>query len=69
MSATPNVKAVWSLTLLVSCPACKQEFDMLETHDIAAEGIQTCEHDTEASPDIELSCPECEHEFQADLAY
>jgi hypothetical protein len=69
MSDAPNVQAVWSLSLSVACPACKYDFDVLETHDIVAEGIQTCEHDTEASRNVELGCPECGHEFLADLAY
>lgn len=69
MSDAPNVQAVWSLSLSVACPACKLDFDVLETHDIGAEGIQTCEHDTEASRNVELGCPECGHEFLADLAY
>lgn len=69
MNDAPNVQAVWSLSLSVACPACKHDFDVLETHDIGAEGIQTCEHDTEASRNVELGCPECGHEFLSDLAY
>ena len=62
--------ATWSISLDVECPSCEHYFDMLEGDDFWHNNqLKPIEHGTEASRDVEATCPECEHEFLVDLEY
>ena len=62
-------KATWFLSLSVECPLCDHEWDETDNPDFWGSGIEACEHDTKATKDFDFMCPECEHEFVADLEY
>lgn len=70
MTTDAKIYATWSLSLDCECPACKEDVDLLRADFWdGRESMQACEHNTEASRDVEVLCPECGHEFKVDLEY
>lgn len=63
-----NVKAEWTLELMVNCPQCGHLFDLTENTDLWA-SVEPCETGTDATTDHECACPECDHEFLCDFTY
>lgn len=67
---TEKLKATWSISLDTECPGCKEYVDLLRYSDFwDGRGLEVCEHNTERSEDVEVVCPECNHEFTVDLEY
>lgn len=65
-----NVIATWSLSLDCECPNCKEYVDLLDYTDFwGGRTLEPCEHGTENSKDVDVTCPECHHEFLVNLSY
>lgn len=63
-----NIKAYWDISLMVSCPQCGHDYDLVHTDDFWY-GIEAVEHGTPETTDFECCCPECDHEFTCDFIY
>lgn len=62
--------AWWSVELNCDCPACKEHVDLLDFPDFwDGRRLDIPEHDTERSTAVNVTCPECRHDFEVDLAY
>jgi endogenous inhibitor of DNA gyrase (YacG/DUF329 family) len=66
---TEPILATWSLSLDCECPKCGKDVDLLRTDDFWDSGLQACETCTDRSNDLEVSCPECGHEFVVECEY
>lgn len=65
-----NNEAVWTVSLNVDCPNCKEWVDILDDPDFFdCRDLDIAEHGTERSIDVTVYCPECGHEFEVDLTY
>jgi endogenous inhibitor of DNA gyrase (YacG/DUF329 family) len=67
-----SVTATWTVELNCDCPHCKQHVDLLEYPDFwdAHHGsLELAEHGTARSKAVEVTCPECGKDFEADLEY
>lgn len=61
-----NVKAVWNLSLDVTCPSCGHYFDLMCDPDLFEwSGASVCE----SIEGYDTTCPECDHEFKSDFIY
>jgi len=61
-----NHVASWDLSLDVDCPGCKEWVNLLDYVDFFDGGvIEVCE----TKKDFDVICPECGHEFVADIEY
>ncbi len=66
--AKTNPTAAWAINLYCDCPACGDFVDLL-----AAPGfwdgrrLTFGEHDTERTRNMDVTCPECSHDFRVDL--
>lgn len=57
--------AQWSVSLDCECPKCKELVNLLDAPDFwDGRNLEIPEHDTENSNNLEVSCPECSHEFE-----
>lgn len=62
--------AWWTVELNCDCPSCKEHVDLLDYSDFwDGRRLDIPEHDTERSTAVEVTCPECGHDFEVDLAY
>tara|TARA_R110002126_G_scaffold169083_1_gene317633 strand:- start:227 stop:433 length:207 start_codon:yes stop_codon:yes gene_type:complete len=60
------VIATWSLSLYAKCPYCREVSDILDDGDFWIDaGIDAMEVETKRSNNLEVVCPECDHEFMA----
>ena len=58
--------ATWSLSLNVKCPYCREVSDILENPDFCLNAeLDAMEVETKRSNNLEVVCPECDHEFMA----
>lgn len=65
MSHTSN-KAYWYIRLDAICPNCKKEVDLLEYNDFwYYNDIELGQRDH----DVDVICPNCEHNFKVDTEY
>lgn len=65
-----RVIASWELSLYCECPICRNSVDLLDTSDFMdARKLSPCEHDTERSKGVEVSCPMCQEDFLVDLVF
>lgn len=65
-----EIKASWSAGLYCDCPYCKQSVDLLDAPDFwDGRTIEIAEHNTKATKDMEVVCPECDHEFEVDCEW
>lgn len=58
--------AVWNLCLNTTCPSCEEYFDIL-SQDNAGDLLQGVEIN-ESGAVIEVTCPQCLHEFEVKTA-
>lgn len=62
--------ANWEIQLYVTCPKCRERFDMMDDEDFRCDAaFEPLEHDTHATRDVDVTCPECENEFTVDFCY
>lgn len=65
-----KVTATWSLSLDCDCPGCGEYVDLLCYPDFwGGRSLDICEHRTDRSRNVEVICPDCGHEFTAELDY
>ena len=64
-----KIKAYWNLQLNCTCQKCNNYVNLLDDVDFWEnnESLVICENDTPRTRDMEFICPECKHEFFADL--
>ena len=68
----PHTTADWTLKLHATCPHCKEFVDLLDYGDFwDAHGghLEACEHGTERSKELEVTCPECMKDFTVECQY
>lgn len=66
----PRVIASWDLSLYCDCPHCGESVDLLDTPDFwDGRHLSPCEHLTERSLGVEVSCPLCKEDFSVDLVF
>ena len=69
-TADQKVIATWLVELNCDCPKCGEWVDLLEAPDFwDCRHLDIAENCTERSRDVQVMCPECEHEFKVDLEY
>lgn len=64
--------ATWTLSLTCECPHCKEWVDLLDYPDFwdAHSGsLDVCEHGTKRSNGVEVTCPQCNHDFKINCEY
>lgn len=65
-----TVDAFWVVELNCYCPGCKQYVDLLDVCNFMGEtGIQIGEVETERTKCLDVSCPECGHEFKVTCCF
>jgi endogenous inhibitor of DNA gyrase (YacG/DUF329 family) len=66
-----EVKASWTLELYCDCPGCGEFVDLLDDPEFfqTHEDLQPCQHMNSGSRDVEVTCPNCGHEFTVDLEF
>ena len=58
------ISAQWTVELNVECPNCEKYVDLLTTPDFFdGRELELAEHGTPNSDNLEVQCPECNHEF------
>lgn len=66
-----EITATWDLSLKCKCPKCEEYVDLLcynyfwDTH----ESLKPVENGTALSNSLDVTCPECEHEFEVCCGY
>lgn len=69
-SADQKLTATWRIELRCDCPNCGKWVDLLDAPDFwDGRHLDIGENCTERSEDVEVMCPECDHEFKVDLEY
>ena len=62
--------ATWTVTLNCDCPACKEYVDLLNYSDFwDGRKLDIPEHGTDRTKNVEVVCPECNHDFTVELDY
>ncbi len=62
--------ATWSISLDCKCPSCEKQVNLLDEVDFwECRHLDLCEHGTDRSTGIDVTCPECGHDFDVDLEY
>jgi phage FluMu protein Com len=62
--AAPSGSARWSVSLDCDCPKCGKHVNLLDAPDFwDGRTLNIPEHGTENSDNLEVRCPECDHEF------
>lgn len=57
--------ATWHASLDCECPICHEDVDLMEYTDFwDGRTIQIAEHDTPATTDMEVTCPNCGEDFK-----
>ncbi|CNF25221.1 Uncharacterised protein [Yersinia nurmii] len=65
-----KIYAKWEIQLHVTCPKCQERFDMMDDDDFRCDAsLEPLESDTNATRDVDVICPDCEHEFTVDFYY
>lgn len=65
-----SVAATWHIELTCHCPACGQYVDLLEAPDFwDGRHLDLCEHHTERTKAVEVSCPLCAEDFTVETDY
>lgn len=60
-----SIQAQWEVELNCYCPECNQFVNLLEAADFwDGRKLDIPEHDTEYSNNLEVNCPECNHDFE-----
>lgn len=67
----PVNSAAWKVELNTDCPDCHQFVDLLDDPEFFSNrpGLIAGETGSERSIGMEVSCPNCGHEFTVDLEY
>ncbi|MCP4568994.1 MAG: hypothetical protein GY841_15575 [FCB group bacterium] len=64
------INATWSISLDCNCPECKEDIDLLDGPDFwEMHDFEIGEHETKRTQNVEVICPNCEHEFSVNLSY
>ena len=65
-----KVTALWRIELNCTCPNCNEYVNLLDCCDFW-DGIklEIGENNTYRSRNIEVICPDCDHEFEVDCDY
>jgi phage FluMu protein Com len=59
-----TVDAQWTVELNCDCPKCKVSVNLLDYPDFWIQRqLEIPEHGTERSDNLEVGCPECDHQF------
>ena len=67
---TQATTASWDLSLYCDCPHCGASVDLLDTPNFwDGRKLSPCEHGTERSRGVEVSCPMCQEDFAVDLVF
>lgn len=62
--------ARWSIELLTICPHCETWVDLLEWDEFwSVVRVNPCEHGTERTKCVDVTCPKCEETFDVELVY
>lgn len=63
--------ATWDISLNSECPQCTKFVDLLRADNFweANERLQPIETGTDRSDSLEVTCPECGHEFEVCCEY
>jgi len=65
-----SVKADWHLSLYCDCPHCGNSVDLLDVPNFwDGRQLDPCEHNTDRSHGVEVSCPMCQEDFAVDLVF
>jgi Zn finger protein HypA/HybF involved in hydrogenase expression len=65
-----NVTAIWTVELNCTCPNCDKSVDLLDYPDFwDCRHLDIAENGTERSKNVDVICPECDHEFTVDCEY
>lgn len=65
-----KITATWDIKLNTTCPHCKRYVDLVENQDFFLEaGFEPLEQETNATQDVEVTCPDCDGEFKVDFYY
>jgi hypothetical protein len=65
-----SVSAVWELSLYCDCPICGASVDLLDVPNFwDGRALRPCEHGTDRSRGVEVSCPICQEDFVVDLVF
>ncbi len=69
----PNDEAIiatWVVRLDCKCPSCNKQVDLLDDVDFwDGRKLKLCEHGTNRSEGVDVTCPQCGHDFEVDLEY
>ena len=66
-----EVSATWNISLDCDCPECGEFVDLLQAQDFWCDHqrLKAVENGTERSNNLEVRCPECNHEFEVCCEY
>lgn len=65
-----KVTATWHIKLTTTCPHCKRYVDLMDNQDFFTDSyFQPLENETDATRDVEVTCPDCDGEFIVDFYY
>jgi hypothetical protein len=65
-----KVTAYWCIELNCTCPNCNEYVNLLNYCDFwDGRKLEIAENNTDRSRNIEVICPECDHEFEVDCHY
>lgn len=65
-----NVVAYWEIELNTTCPSCDQDVNLLDDPDFwDGRNLEIGETMTDRSRNVNVFCPECQHEFTVELQY
>ena len=66
MNNTQTIDAQWHVELTCNCPKCGEHVNLLDAQDFwdGHRHLDIPEHDTEQSSNLDVVCPECDHDFE-----
>ena len=65
-----EVLATWTVELNCTCPACGEYVNLLDYADFwDGRHLDIAENGTVRSTNVDVMCPECDHEFMVDCEY
>lgn len=65
-----KVTANWHIELTTTCPHCKRHVDLMDNQDFFTDSdFEPLEYETNATRDVEVTCPDCDGEFTVDFHY
>jgi len=66
----PNRTATWTIELNSQCPGCGDYVNLLDYDDFwDGRQLAVAENSTENSRNLQVNCPNCNHEFIVDCDY